>query len=464
MFEPFNGILCSPHSFYDEGIDHVLTTLRDTASINAIVVYAYQGMTPGARQDGSLADHGKPIEYGRKDDAKIWVDIDEAYFRDTSLHPGTDEPEQTHAGRRIYADLEEPTKQYGMEVHCRVLEGWSHGFRPGFFNVHEIDCHGRPLDHPCYNNPDYQRYWIACTHNVFAQHPYLAGMYYGSERNTPLSALLGGTAAGCFCPYCKELAEEQNMDPLRAAEGFRALLSLVQRIHAADTPIDGAFVSVMRVLIEYPEILGWEKLWKQSYSRLPRLIHGVMKALNPELRLGWHGDNGTTGVHPLKRIATDYSEMTDYYDWIKPCTYHLATAPRMKGQLRKLGKSIFADLSLQQILDFQCAISGWPADEQPAFNELAETSSENGRLSTAWLRREIDRAVRAVDGKADIYAGPGIGVPVGGPAPENPDLTYEDCAASLDAGANGLLTGREYDEIPLPNLEAVGRAWREWRG
>jgi len=135
----------------------------------------------------------------------------------------------------------------------------------------------------------------------------------------------------------------------------------------------------------------------------------------------------------------------------------------MKGQLRKLGQSIFADLSMQQILEFQYAISGWPTDEQPSFNDLAETSSEEGRLSTAWVRREINRAVQAVDGKAEIYVGLRIGVPVGGPAPESPHLTYEDCAVGLDAGADGLLTGREYDEIPLANLEAVGRAWREWR-
>jgi len=462
MSQPFNGLLCSPHSFYDEGIDHALDLVQRTAGTNAIVVYAYQGMTPAARPSGGLADHGKPIQHDRNNDAKIWVNIDERYFRDTALRHEPDAPDRPHAGRDLYADLEKPLDDRGMQLVARVLEGWSFGYRPGFFNVHEIDAFGRVMNHPCYNHPDYQRFWIASIHNLFGQYNHLTGLYYGSERNTPINQLLSGNMAGCFCPYCKKLAEEQSIDPERAQRGFVALYHLVQEMIANGKPSDGAFISIMRLLIEHPEIMAWERLWQQSYARIPRLLKGVMQTINPKLELGWHGDHGTTGVQIFKRIATDYAKMTDYYDWIKPCVYHLATAPRMKGNLQKIQRSLLADLDIQQALEFQYAIYGYDRAVEPAFDQLPETASEQGRLSTNYTRREIGRAVEAVQGRSKIYGGLGIGVPVGSPSPEDPAITYEDTKSCFEAGANGLLIGREYDEIPIPNLEAIGRAYREW--
>jgi len=464
MSQPFNGILCSPHSFYDEGIDFMLDLIQQTAATNTVVTYAYQGMTPGARPRGVLADHGKPIDHDRRDDATIWVNIDESYFRDTTLRHQSNRPGATHAGNDIYADLENPLADRGMDLVARVLEGWSFGYRPGFFNVHEIDALGRVLDHPCYNQPDYQRFWIASIHNLFGQYHHLKGLYYGSERNTPLTALLQGRMAGCFCPHCQALAAAQSLDPERARAGFIALHRLVQEILANGVPSDGAFVSIMRVLIEYPEILGWERLWRQSYNRLPALLRGVMKSIHPQLEIGWHGDNGTTGVQLFKRIATDYGAMTDTYDWIKPCVYHLATAPRMKQNLAKIQRTLFADLDIEGALHLQYAILGYDADVEPSFAELADEAWEKGRLSADWTRREMTRAVSAVAGRAKIYGGIGVGIPVGSPSPEDPAITYEDCVSCFEAGAVGMLAGREYDEIPIENLEAIGRAYREWVG
>jgi len=461
--QPMNGLLCSPHSFYDEGIDYVLDNVQEKAGTNAIVVYTYQGMTPGARGAQYLADHGKPIQPNRLNDATTWVNVDERYFRGTSLRHIEDGPNRLYADKNIVEDLEEPLRSRDMKLYARILEGWSMGYRPGFFKVHQIDLEGRLGDHTCYNHPDYQEFWVASTHNLFAQYKNLAGIFWGSERKSPLEDVLRGRVPTCFCEHCRKLGEQLGVDADGAAEGLRKMMEFVRGVREDGPPEEGSFVTFMRILIEYPDILGWEKVWRESYLSIPKQVRGAMKALNPQATLGWHGDHAVTGLGLFKRIGLDYGELTDTFDWIKPSVYHLAAAPRLRGRFTDLHETIFSDLKKDRALDLYFAINGYESEEEPEFDELAKAATEQGRLSENYVRREVGRAVKAVDGRAQIYAGPGIGIP-GGPASkvERPELTYNDCVAAFEAGADGLIIGREYDEIPFPNMEAVGRAYREW--
>jgi len=459
-----NGMLCSPHSFYDEGIDYMLDALQEKSETNAIVVYTYQGMTPGARGKPYLADHGKPVDPDRLNDATTWVNVDERYFRGTSLRHIKDGPNRIYADKNIVTDLEEPLRERGMKLYARILEGWSMGYRPGFLKVHQVDVHGRLGDHTCYNHPDYQQFWVASTHNLFAQYKNLDGIFWGSERKPPLELVLRGQAPTCFCEHCRKLGEKLDVDPDRAAEGLLAMMKFVQGLRADGPPAEGAFVTFMRILVEYPEILGWEKVWRESYMSIPRLVGGAMKALQPDATLGWHGDHAVTGLGLFKRVGLDYGALTETFDWIKPSVYHLAAAPRLRGRFTTLHDTIFSDLGKDQALDAYFAFNGYQPEDEPDFDQLARAATEEGALSRNYITREVGRAVEAVAGRSKIYAGPGIGIP-GGPESkvESPEFTYEDCMACFEAGADGLIIGREYDEIPFPNLEAVGRAWREWR-
>ena len=460
---PMNGMLCSPHSFYDEGIDFMLDVLEEKSATNSIIVYTYQGMTPGSRGATYLANHGKPLAPDRLDDATTWVNVDERYFRATPLRHKVDRPDQTYADKDICADLEQPLRERGMKLYARILEDWSLGYRPGFFSVHQIDLHGRIDPHACYNHPDHQEFWVASAHNLFAQYGHLAGIFWGSERQSPLSEALSGKTPCCFCEHCKKLAAELHVDAGRAAEGLGKLLDLSSRLRAKELPSDGVFVSIMRLFVEYPEILGWEKVWRTSYLAIPNLLRGLLKSLDPALTLGWHGDHAATGLDLFKRIGLDYGALTETFDWLKPSVYHLAAAPRLRGKFTGLHDTFLADLPKEEALDFYYFINGYDAAAEPDFSQLATAATEDGRLSENYVRHEVARAVKAVDGRAKIYAGPGIGIP-GGPESkvESPELTYNDCVACFEGGADGLIIGREYDEIPFANLEAVGRAWREW--
>ena len=65
-------------------------------------------------------------------------------------------------------------------------------------------------------------------------------------------------------------------------------------------------------------------------------------------------------------------------------------------------------------------------------------------------------------GKAKIYSGIGIDIPGNNQTfSSTPEGVYEAVRKAFEAGASGVLISREYDEMRLPNLRAVGPALRE---
>ncbi len=455
----FNGVLTSPNNFYDEGIEHALDLLQETAGINAICVYIYQRMAPAASK-AMPADHGKPIDWDRNNDQLVWVQINDQYYSGTSLRHNRNKPDAAWAGKDILADLRESAAARGIKVYARILEGWNSLSGPGFYRVHEQDLHGRMRGRPCYNHPDYIDFWVASTEDLSRTYSHINGIYWGSENGGPLREVLGGKTPGCFCPHCRERARKRGINVERAIRGFRTLQTLCMALRAGERPTDGAFVSIMRVLLDFPEILAWEKMWVESYYTIPRLMQGTMKAINPELELGFHADNAMTGVDIFKRIDLRYEDLAEFCDWIKPCNYLAAAGTRMRGNLSRYHQTLLADLDPQRALEFYYQIHGFDPSQQPTFDELGPDKT----MTTDYTTREVSRAVAGVGGNARIYAGNAINIPTGASVPwQDPEFTYRDITAALEAGAHGLLLSREYQELDIPNLKAVGRAVRDWQ-
>ena len=69
---------------------------------------------------------------------------------------------------------------------------------------------------------------------------------------------------------------------------------------------------------------------------------------------------------------------------------------------------------------------------------------------------------QAVENKAKVYAGIGIDIPWYVPngmeaRPSDPQQLTTAVRRALDAGADGVLASREYNEMRLSSLEAFGR-------
>ena len=68
----------------------------------------------------------------------------------------------------------------------------------------------------------------------------------------------------------------------------------------------------------------------------------------------------------------------------------------------------------------------------------------------------------SADGKTKIYTGIGFDVPWGNTHIDaDPEKVYECVLKAFEAGAGGIVVSREYEEMRVPNLRAVGRAMRD---
>src|SRR5205823_5978671 len=76
----------------------------------------------------------------------------------------------------------------------------------------------------------------------------------------------GGSDIGCFCPHCLDAARQTGIDIARARKGYLALEGWAAALRGGQRPADGAFVTFWRLLVKYPELLAWERLWNEGLN------------------------------------------------------------------------------------------------------------------------------------------------------------------------------------------------------
>jgi hypothetical protein len=459
--ERFIGIQLGSHSVFDEGVDHVLDLLQRTAAINGLLVYthSYQQQLFSSRPLEALADHGVPIRDPRSRElTHAWVPPRDEYYAGTLLrHVRSDERE--YGGRDVLTEILEPARKRNMQVYGRILEGHGPGLAahvPNWPKILTIDIYGRRHHLPCWNNPDYRQWWLSTIEDLIKSYP-LDGFMYGAERSGPLPSLLtAGTVPSCFCPHCLANGRQHGINGERAREGFEKLYDFVRdcREGRAD-PIDGYFVSFLRILLKYPEILAWEYAWHRSKESIAKEMYGAVKAIRPTVQVGWHVYHPVTW-DPIYRAEMDYAEISTYSDWIKPVVYHDIAGVRIRNRyVEPLSHNIAADGSPAQLLSLLYTVLGYDPSVEPELDELTPQG-----MSPDYVYREVRRCVQ--QSSVPVYAGVGYDVPTdGNPIRSDPKRVYEATRRAFEAGAAGLIVSREYDEMRIENLEAVGRAIRD---
>jgi hypothetical protein len=269
---PMIGIQVGAVSFVDEGTEKVLDGFREMAGINTLFLATFTyGRGIGGRQvrGNPLPDHGVQ-EYDDGFRGGNFATPHPQYYRKTSIAP---EKAPDHPGYDVIADVLPAARRRDMKVIC-WFEDVFRGDVPGFDRAVEIDVHGRPTGLACHRNPNTRNFWLGLVEDYLRSYD-VDGLMWGSERQGPLDNALGashggnpaGNRIGCFCPHCLDAARARGIDAGRAREGFLALERWVTARRAGERPSDGAFVTFWRLLLTYPEILAWERLWERRAQR-----------------------------------------------------------------------------------------------------------------------------------------------------------------------------------------------------
>jgi hypothetical protein len=462
----FNGIQMGPHTMLDEGIERSLDLIQETAAINAILVYShtYHGDIRKAPQ--LLAtDHGvPPREMRNRKLPSVWVKMHEQYYKGTLLRHQKVDNAFEYANRDLFAELVEPCKRRGMKLYARILEGTGREVArivEGFSRVVTVDVYGRPTTVPCWNHPEYRAWWNRTVEDLFRTYP-LDGLQWGAERQGPLMNVIlpwNDGAPVCFCEHCRARGQAKGIDVERARKGFQDLFEYVRGLMAGMVkPADGVFAGFLRVLLRYPEVLAWEYQYRLSREEVLQGMYGTAKAIRGDAQVGWHVDHQPSSWDLVYRSELSYEEMAPYSDFIKFIAYHDILGPRIRWwYLAQLQRTVLSELSLEESLDLYYDLFGYDKKAEPKVDELDKKG-----LSPEYVFRETKRSVASAAGKTKIYTGIGFDVPWGANTFKgDPEDVYRAVHKSFEAGASGIVVSREYEEMRVPNLRAVGRAMRE---
>ena len=451
------GMQVGPHTMLDEGIEHCLDLIQRTAAINTIFVYCHSYGGDLRKPLNLLAtDHGRPVlDQRTRNLPNVWVRQHDQYFKDTTLrHPAVD-ASFTYHDRDLFTEMIKPLRGRGMKVYPRILEAGGRGI-VNFSKVGTIDVYGKPTGTGCWNHPEYIGFWRATVEDLFSSYD-VDGFQWGAERASPLANVIqngNDASATCFCQFCRARGKNAGIDPERARQGVENVLKYVQGLRAGTLkPADGAAAGFLRILLRYPEVLAWDYQYRLSREAVMKTMYDQAKRIKPSAPVGWHVDHWATTMDIIARAAMSYAEMAPWSDYLKVVMYHAVTVPRVRTWVSNVQRSVLSELTLEEALDLHDDLFGYDKTLRPKPNEPTPPETWPD-----YVARETKRSVASAEGRTKIY--PGIGFNVPG-ATDDPDTIHRVVLKAYEAGANGVVASREYEEMTVRNLEAFGRGVRE---
>lgn len=453
----FVALQVKPFSWVDEGVDRVLDNLQQKGNVNTIFAYTFDYEETRLRKNGAapLPDHG--VEGGPLVGGAFY-DYAPKYFEGTILK---DFRSKDFGNFNVIEAVAPKAHTRGMDFFA-----WDYNnadtimarSMPNVEEVAEVDVYGRRTTSPCFNHPDYRAFLIGKVESQLRGYASeIDGVCWGCERMGPMNNMIGGgwTTSGisCFCGYCQTKARGRGISVERATLGYRKLDQLFTAAAGDNRPADGYFVTFWRLLLEYPEILSWEKLWTDSYHEVRSELYGTGKALAPEKPFGFHIQQNMT-FSPFYRAEEDYEETRHYADFLKLATYNNAGGPRLASFLDRLSATIFHDARPEDFMAFYYKMMG---QEEAAYDQLHLAG-----LSPNYVAQETRRVLAGTGSTVRIY--PGIDIDVPTKATDHrtrPDDVRAAIHAAFGAGANGVVLSTRYEEMWLANLAAAGDALRD---
>ena len=455
---PMIGIQAGAVSFVDEGTGAVLDGFQEMAGVNTLFLatFTYGRGIAGRQVPGQpLPDHGKQ-EYDTKTfRGGNFATPHPQYYKNSSIRP---EKAPDHPGYDVIADVLPPAHKRNMKVIC-WFEDVIAADVSGFDQAREILVTGEPATSPCLRNPNTRHFWLGLVEDYLRSYD-VDGLMWGSERQGPLGNALGSSHGGgaggriaCFCTHCVDAARKEGINVDRARQGYTALADWVKASRGGQKPVDGAFVVFWRLLVKYPEILAWERLWNDALSDTYRDMYRVAHEIAPNKGIGWHVWHNNS-FSPFYRAEQDYADFSSHSDFLKVVIYNLCGGERLAQYVRNVSRSVFGDLSPERVLEFTY-------DVQQYHDQPLDRIAASG-LGPDYVRRETMRAVAGVGKNVKVWPGIDIDIPTAANSKKTqPEDVYAAVKAAFDGGAHGVLLSRKYSEMRLANLRGAGRAIRE---
>lgn len=454
------GIQVGAVSFVDEGTEPVLDLLQERGAVDTIYLttFTYGRGLAGRQIPGQpFPDHGAQVSDEQTFHGGNYATPHPEFYRDTVLKP-TRAPD--HGDLDIVAEVLPPARQRGLRVFCSI-EDVFHPQLSGVEAVAEVDLQGRKTGTLCLCHPGVRAFWTGLATDLCRSYD-IDGILFFNERNGPLLNALGASHSQriassrvtCFCEHHRRAAKERGVDFERARQGYRQLDQFVRASLNGQRPDDGYFVEFWRLLVEWPEIIAWDRLFDAAKHEVLAEVNAAVKQVRPGLQVGFHLEH-VNSFNPVFRATRSYADLSTKADFLKVVAYNNCGGERYANFIRNVGSTVFRDVPPDELLRFNNHLLNY--GDEAALDQLAAAG-----LSADYVFRETRRAIAGVAGRCRVLPGIDLGIPTGPNSRKaSPADTYAAVAAALKADAAGVILSRKYSEMPLANLSAAGRAARD---
>ncbi len=348
-----------------------------------------------------------------------------------------------------------------MRVFASVEDQWRSDV-PGVGQLAETDIQGRKTRTLCLFKPEVRAFWKGLVTDLCSSYD-IDGILFFNERNGPLLTALGAShfqvidssRVTCFCEDHQTAARIHGIDSNRAREGYRKLDLFVQNSLNGERPSDGYYVEFQRLLLEYPEIVAYDRLFDFAKHEVLREVYAAVKKVDRGLLVGFHVEH-VNSFNPFFRASRSYGDLATMADFLKVVAYNNAGGERYARFIRNIGSTVFRDVPPEELMRFNNHLLNY-SPREASLEQLPEAG-----LSADYVFREARRALEGVKGRCLILPGIDVNLPTGKESRKaSPEDTYNATLAAFKAGSDGVILSRKYSEMFLANLDAAGRAIRE---
>src|SRR5262249_14256051 len=351
------GIQVGGVYFADEGTEKVLDLLQERGAVDTIYLTTFTyGRGLAGRQ---IPGHPFPDHGAQESDEKFFHGGNYAtphpeFYRNTVLK---ETRASDHGNLDILQEVLPKAKHRGMKVFCSCEDAWNSSV-PGVQEAVEEDLYGRKGGGLCLFNPDVRHFWTGLVEDYCRSYD-VDGVLFFNERNGPLLNALGASHAQsiassrvtCFCEHHQKAGGDRGIDFQRAKEGYHKLDEFVQAAQTNQRPADGYFVEFWRLLVQFPELLLWDKLFDYGKHQVLQEIHDTVKGIRPNLQVGFHIEH-VNSFNPIFRATRSYDELAAKADFLKIVVYNNCGGERYAQFIRNVGATVFRDVPLPELLSF----------------------------------------------------------------------------------------------------------------
>jgi hypothetical protein len=290
----------------------------------------------------------------------------------------------------------------------------------------------------CPNQPDIIRLHEEQLESILRKYPF-DGIFLDKLRfPSPASSL--EMTFSCFCPYCQEKAEKQNLDLLHV----KTLLGRESIINSIN------FNHWMEAESEKKSLLS--KYFKFRNQSIADLVAAIRKiCIKNKVSLGL--DLFTPYFSNL--VGQNYRQLCDSADWIKPMIYRYALGPAgIRLEMRELINSLRTNYGFSSEEIFQLASRISPDLTPDYFSKMI-----NDCVPFSFIEKEIMDSINFSHGKP-VYIGIET-VSFPGVIDIKPDHLFESLQFIKNSQADGVVLSWDLFHTPIENIEFIKKIYEQ---